>query len=100
MLLPYYAQSSNLESCQKWTQDSVLSAADVYAALGSPSVFRLRFLSFYIFKIRTISVHTTRNSHIFHFSRYCWFANPLKEPLPTGAAQRSKMSGEEVQNLT
>ena len=43
MLLPYYAQSSNLESCQKWTQDYVLSAADVYAALGSPSVFRLRF---------------------------------------------------------
>ncbi|GJV88476.1 TSL-kinase interacting protein 1 [Tanacetum coccineum] len=68
MLLPYYAQSSNLESCKKWTQDSVLSAADVYAALGRPSVFRLR---------------------------YGWFANPPKEPLPTVAAQRSNMTGEE-----
>nr|GFB44103.1 TSL-kinase interacting protein 1 isoform X1 [Tanacetum cinerariifolium] len=34
-LLPYYAQSSNLESCKKWTQDSVLSAADVWLVCES-----------------------------------------------------------------
>ncbi|KAI3748424.1 hypothetical protein L6452_11478 [Arctium lappa] len=77
-LLPYYAQSSNLMSCQKWTQDSILSAADVYAALGSPPVFRLR---------------------------YGWFANadcryvPLQEPLTMHAAQITNMNGVEVQNV-
>ncbi|KAJ9540374.1 hypothetical protein OSB04_026880 [Centaurea solstitialis] len=76
-LLPYDAQSSNLMSCQKWTQDSTVSAADVYAALGSPPVFRLR---------------------------YCWFVNadcryvPLREPLTTHDAQRINMNGVEVQN--
>lgn len=43
MLLPYCAQRENFASCQKWTQDSVLSASDVYALTGSPNVFRLRY---------------------------------------------------------
>lgn len=68
ILLPYYSQSSNLINCQKWTQDSVLSAADVYAAIGSPPVFRLR---------------------------YGWFTMPPQEPQPTGAAQRTNMNGVE-----
>ncbi|KAI3683816.1 hypothetical protein L1987_84331 [Smallanthus sonchifolius] len=42
-LVPYYVQTLNILSCQKWTQDSVLSSGDVYAAIGSPSIFRLRY---------------------------------------------------------
>ncbi|KAA8518724.1 hypothetical protein F0562_016502 [Nyssa sinensis] len=43
MLFPYCVESKNLVGCQRWTQDSILSAADVYALIGSPSVFRLRY---------------------------------------------------------
>ncbi|KAK9078650.1 hypothetical protein SSX86_002707 [Deinandra increscens subsp. villosa] len=68
MLLPYHAQSSNLITCQKWTQDSVLSAADVYAAIGSPPVFRLR---------------------------YGWFVIPPQEPQPIAAPQRLNMNSVE-----
>ncbi|KAI7725884.1 hypothetical protein M8C21_007900 [Ambrosia artemisiifolia] len=68
MLLPYHAQSSNPMICQRWTQDSVLSAADVYAAIGSPSVFRLR---------------------------YGWFAMPPQEPQPIAAAERCKLNSVE-----
>ncbi|KAM0053416.1 putative transcription factor MYB/SANT family [Helianthus debilis subsp. tardiflorus] len=42
-LVPYYVQTLNILNCQKWTRDSVVSAGDVYAAIGSPSVFRLRY---------------------------------------------------------
>ncbi|KAK1421149.1 hypothetical protein QVD17_23276 [Tagetes erecta] len=68
MLLPYNVQSSNPMMSQKWTQDSVLSAADVYAAVGSPPVFRLR---------------------------YGWFAMPPEEPQPIAAAQRFNMNSVE-----
>ncbi|KAF5750410.1 TSL-kinase interacting protein 1 [Tripterygium wilfordii] len=43
MLFPYSAQRENLVGCQRWTQDSTVSAADVYAMIGSPPVFRLRY---------------------------------------------------------
>ncbi|KAF5737535.1 TSL-kinase interacting protein 1-like isoform X1 [Tripterygium wilfordii] len=43
MLFPYSAQRENLVDCQRWTQDSTVSAADVYAMIGSPPVFRLRY---------------------------------------------------------
>ncbi|XP_076895254.1 TSL-kinase interacting protein 1-like [Bidens hawaiensis] len=42
-LVPYYVQTLNISNCQKWTRDSVLSAGDIYAATGSPSIFRLRY---------------------------------------------------------
>lgn len=44
LLLPYSVQKENLINCQRWTQDSVLSVADVFKQIGSPSNFRLRFL--------------------------------------------------------
>lgn len=43
MLLPYFVQPPNLVSCDKWAKDSVLSASDVYALIGNPPVFRLRY---------------------------------------------------------
>ncbi|GMP50371.1 hypothetical protein CsSME_00017013 [Camellia sinensis var. sinensis] len=36
MLFPYCVQRENLVGFCRWTQDSVLSAADVYALIGSP----------------------------------------------------------------
>lgn len=48
MLFPFYVQRDNLVGYPRWTQDSVVSAADVYAVIGSPPVFRLRFLSFFL----------------------------------------------------
>ncbi|CAK7343138.1 unnamed protein product [Dovyalis caffra] len=43
MLFPYGVNRDNLLGYQRWTQDSLVSAADVYLSIGSPSVFRLRY---------------------------------------------------------
>lgn len=43
MLFPYSVQRENLRGYLKWTQASNVSASDVYAMIGSPQVFRLRY---------------------------------------------------------
>ncbi|KAF3441833.1 hypothetical protein FNV43_RR15748 [Rhamnella rubrinervis] len=43
MLFPYNVQRENIMGHQRWTQDSIVSAADVYAIIGSPTIFRLRY---------------------------------------------------------
>ncbi|XVE96628.1 hypothetical protein REPUB_Repub02eG0239100 [Reevesia pubescens] len=43
MLFPYGVQKENLRGHQRWTQASIVSAADVFAMVGSPQVFRLRY---------------------------------------------------------
>jgi len=44
MLFPYGVQKENLNNYQRWNQESTLSAADIYAVIGSPPIFRLRYL--------------------------------------------------------
>ena len=46
MLFPYGIQRENLVNYPRWTQESTLSAADIYAMIGSPPIFRLRYLSY------------------------------------------------------
>ncbi|XP_031255601.1 TSL-kinase interacting protein 1 isoform X1 [Pistacia vera] len=46
MLFPYSVQRENLVGHQRWTQDSIVSAADVYTIIGSPPLFRLRYAWF------------------------------------------------------
>ncbi|KAF8403106.1 hypothetical protein HHK36_011200 [Tetracentron sinense] len=43
MLFPYSAQRESLAGYQRWMQDTIASAADVYAIIGSPPLFRLRY---------------------------------------------------------
>ncbi|KAJ6316279.1 hypothetical protein OIU78_019542 [Salix suchowensis] len=43
MLFPYGVNRENLAGYQRWTQDSLVSAADVYFSIGSPPMFRLRY---------------------------------------------------------
>nr|XP_010929795.1 TSL-kinase interacting protein 1 isoform X2 [Elaeis guineensis] len=44
MLFPYNAHRNNLVSYRRWTiKESDTRAADVYAAVGSPAIFRLRY---------------------------------------------------------
>ncbi|XP_022982847.1 TSL-kinase interacting protein 1-like isoform X1 [Cucurbita maxima] len=43
MLFPYSIQRKSLADCQRWAQDSFESAGDVYATIGRPQVFRLRY---------------------------------------------------------
>ncbi|XP_014509919.1 TSL-kinase interacting protein 1 [Vigna radiata var. radiata] len=43
MLFPYGVQRENLFNYQRWSQESTLSAADIYAMIGSPPIFRLRY---------------------------------------------------------
>jgi len=43
MLFPYGIQRENLVNYQRWTQESTLCAADIYAMIGSPPIFRLRY---------------------------------------------------------
>ncbi|XP_026439954.1 TSL-kinase interacting protein 1-like isoform X1 [Papaver somniferum] len=42
-LFQYDAQRGNLVGHQRWKQDTVASAADVYTVIGSPPLFRLRY---------------------------------------------------------
>ncbi|XP_021803339.1 TSL-kinase interacting protein 1-like [Prunus avium] len=42
-LFHYSVQRDNLMGYPRWTQDSIVSAADVYATIGCPPVFRLRY---------------------------------------------------------
>ncbi|PNT70090.1 hypothetical protein BRADI_2g05218v3 [Brachypodium distachyon] len=43
MLFPYNARLGNLAGSEKWTLNDSCTAADVYAAVGSPTTFRLRY---------------------------------------------------------
>lgn len=44
MLFPYNAQWKDLPNCQNWTlKETSASAGDVHAAVGSPTIFRLRY---------------------------------------------------------
>uniref|UniRef100_A0A803NDE4 TSL-kinase interacting protein 1 n=1 Tax=Chenopodium quinoa TaxID=63459 RepID=A0A803NDE4_CHEQI len=43
MLFPSNIQRENLVRYQRWTRDSDVTAAEVYAVIGSPAVFRLRY---------------------------------------------------------
>ncbi|KAK7376090.1 hypothetical protein VNO78_34942 [Psophocarpus tetragonolobus] len=43
LLFPYGVQRENLVNYQRWTQGSTLSAADIYAMIGNPPIFRLRY---------------------------------------------------------
>ncbi|KAB2087250.1 hypothetical protein ES319_A04G090200v1 [Gossypium barbadense] len=43
MLFPYGVQRENLRGHQRWNQATTVSAADVFAMVGSPQVFRLRY---------------------------------------------------------
>ncbi|KAK9733353.1 hypothetical protein RND81_04G062300 [Saponaria officinalis] len=43
MLFPFNVQRDNLLACQRWTRDSVATATEVYAMIGSPPIFRLRY---------------------------------------------------------
>ncbi|KAG2326589.1 hypothetical protein Bca52824_009317 [Brassica carinata] len=43
MLFPYNARKETVTCHQRWTNDSFLSAAEVYSMVGRPSLFRLRY---------------------------------------------------------
>lgn len=44
MLFPFSVKQEDLASSKRWTsKDTVVSAADVYATVGSPTIFRLRY---------------------------------------------------------
>lgn len=44
MLFPFNSAAENLMSCRKWTLSDIgISAGDVYAVLGNPEIFRLRY---------------------------------------------------------
>lgn len=43
ILFPFSVERENLMGSQRWTQASVVCAADVYTMIGSPPTFRLRY---------------------------------------------------------
>ncbi|KMT06246.1 hypothetical protein BVRB_7g161720 [Beta vulgaris subsp. vulgaris] len=43
MLFPFSIQRENLLGYQRWSRESVVTAAEVYSMIGSPLVFRLRY---------------------------------------------------------
>ncbi|XP_010241825.1 PREDICTED: TSL-kinase interacting protein 1 [Nelumbo nucifera] len=62
ILFPYSVQRENLVGYPRWKQDTVASAADVYAIIGSPPIFRLRYGWFSDTELdRTFQASTTSN---------------------------------------
>lgn len=54
MLFPYNTKLEQLTSCRRWTSnDSAITAWEVYVDVGSPSIFRLRFEACYLSFIET-----------------------------------------------
>ncbi|KAK6943851.1 hypothetical protein RJ641_024953 [Dillenia turbinata] len=73
VLFPYDIQRESLVSYHKWTQDSIVSAADVYEMIGRPRWFRLR---------------------------YGWFSNTELETVKCQAPMKSyHISGEQMVNM-
>eukprot|EP00268_Persea_americana_P039467 TRINITY_DN39061_c0_g1_i1.p1 TRINITY_DN39061_c0_g1~~TRINITY_DN39061_c0_g1_i1.p1 ORF type:complete len:789 (+),score=152.78 TRINITY_DN39061_c0_g1_i1:472-2838(+) len=82
MLLPYNIQQGNLASCTKWTlKDTVASAADVYATVGSPAVFRLRYGWFPNGKFRSGT-----------FQSPCAFASGINDCLQSADTGRGRFT--------
>lgn len=79
MLFPYNIQRENLASCQRWTQESTVSAGDVHGMIGSPPVFRLRylFIIFFlvgflvIFECKTCNAHDLTSILSFRLKSIC-----------------------------
>ncbi|KAL5716989.1 TSL-kinase interacting protein [Ranunculus cassubicifolius] len=61
ILFPYSAQRDNLVGYQRWTLGTLATAADVYASLGSPHIFRLRYGWFSAAEVNYGSVYTSHN---------------------------------------
>uniref|UniRef100_A0A5B7BVJ8 Putative TSL-kinase interacting protein 1 isoform X1 n=1 Tax=Davidia involucrata TaxID=16924 RepID=A0A5B7BVJ8_DAVIN len=60
MLFPYNVQLEKLASYRKWnSNDSSVSAGDVYAAIGSPAIFRLRYGWFSTLDLKTFGLPFT-----------------------------------------
>ncbi|KAG1330077.1 TSL-kinase interacting protein 1 [Cocos nucifera] len=60
MLFPYDAQIDTLASHRRWTiKDSDTTAADVYASIGNPAIFRLRYGWFSNSEPTTGGIHPT-----------------------------------------
>ncbi|XP_043701182.1 TSL-kinase interacting protein 1-like [Telopea speciosissima] len=55
ILFPYNVQRENLGGYQRWTQDTIACAADVYASIGSPPVFRLRYGWFHNIELELVT---------------------------------------------
>lgn len=46
MLFPYEPELHNVDGCKRWNAENTgICAGDIYKMLGSPSVFRLRFVA-------------------------------------------------------
>ncbi|KAK6942778.1 hypothetical protein RJ641_028155 [Dillenia turbinata] len=63
VLFPYNVQRESLVSYHKWTQDSIVSAADVYAMIGSPPWFRLRYGWFSNTELETLKCQAPLKSY-------------------------------------
>uniref|UniRef100_A0A2C9V8E6 Uncharacterized protein n=1 Tax=Manihot esculenta TaxID=3983 RepID=A0A2C9V8E6_MANES len=59
MLFPYSAHRENFVGHQRWTQDAIVSAADVHTSIGSPPVFRLRYGWFSTIELASATLQET-----------------------------------------
>ncbi|KAJ8557356.1 hypothetical protein K7X08_002981 [Anisodus acutangulus] len=57
LLFPYYTNTGNIASQKRWSsKDTNISAGEVYAAIGSPAIFRLRHVWFSDLKFKAFEV--------------------------------------------
>lgn len=94
-LYPY--DKSVFASGHKWIANSNTTTGDVYAALGSPSLFRLRFLHICTFQSNFLSVAASYESYISF--RYGWSDNKTDEPPSPSTPSITCSPNVEPQNI-
>lgn len=72
MLFPYNMKTEKIASCRKWTSnDSGVTAGEVYVAVESPSIFRLRSEAC-CYTIALCSVLTVQSFNLLDFAFQVW----------------------------
>lgn len=100
VLFPYNPQDS-MSFNRRWTlNDGDISAGAVYAAIGSPAVFRLRYQAYSFLLLKGIVQFNL--SDLICFLRYGWFSTECKtttEPS-TSANDKADLLSEGVQRYS
>ncbi|XP_043705939.1 TSL-kinase interacting protein 1-like [Telopea speciosissima] len=99
ILFPYNVQRENLGGYQRWTQDTIACAADVYASVGNPSVFRLRYgwfcnteLEAVTFQASSTSIHFQEDRSMNVSERKEQSLNAKPQPAPLSHHHSEQLS--------
>lgn len=93
MLCPYGVEREKMVGCQRWTQDTAMSAADVYTVLENPPVFRLRYGWFSKDELTSITVQERQAPCLPRESVMACNSTVDSEQIPPSANHQSEEVG-------